>query len=348
MSHASRSRRDVDLRSDTVTRPTAAMRRAMLDAPLGDACFGDDPSVNRLQAHAAELLGKEAALFVPTGSMSNQIGVAVHTRPGDAVLCEARCHIASWEGAGAAASSGVQLRPVPSADGLPTVEALEAAVFPDHPKAPRVVALALENTHNAAGGIAHSAAAIGERAAWARARGLTLHLDGARLFNAAVATSDSVAVLGAPFDTVNICLSKGLGAPVGSILAGSVALMAEADRVRHRLGGGWRQAGMLAAAGHFALTHHVERLVEDHARARGIAQALDATGVAEVLHPVTTNLVCYRVDPAWGPASRLSDLLAERGVRVLHTGPHTGRLVTHLDVDDTDVEHVLEVLKSVA
>lgn len=340
--------RQVDLRSDTVTQPTDAMRRAMMDAPLGDACHGDDPTVNRLEAFAADLLGKEAAIFVPSGSMSNQIGVAVLTRPGDAVLCEARCHISSWEGAGAAASSGVQLRPVPSEDGLPTVEALQAAGFPDHPKAPRIVALALENTHNAAGGTPHNSTAIAERAAWARDRGLAMHLDGARLFNAATATGESAAQLGAAFDTVNICLSKGLGAPIGSILAGPAALIADADRVRHRLGGGWRQAGLLAAAGHHALTNNVARLADDHARARAIAESLRATGIATPFHDVRTNLVCYDVDPAWGIAPRLTDILAARGVRVLHTGRHTGRLATHLGVDDADTEYVIEVLQSVA
>jgi threonine aldolase len=334
----------VDLRSDTVTRPTEAMRRAMLAAPVGDVCHGDDPTVARLEAVAAERLGKEAALFVPSGSMSNQIGVAVQTRPGDAVLVEGRAHIAAWEGAGAAASSGVQLCPVVAEDGLPTVAQLAAARFPAYPKAPRLRLLALEDTHNAAGGLAHPAAALAERAAWARAEGLRVHLDGARLFNAAVATGDSAAALSAAVDTVNLCLSKGLGAPIGSILAADRATIAEADRVRHRLGGGWRQAGILAAAGLHALAHHVDRLADDHARARAIAEALAATGIARPAHPVMTNLVCYEVDPAWGTAAELTRALADKDVLVFDTGPTSGRLVTHLDLDDAGVARVLTAL----
>ena len=246
---------------------------------------------------------------------------------------------------GAAASSGVQLRCVNSEDGLPTVDELEAALWPLHPKAPRLKLLCMENTHNGHGGVPKPAAALQERAAWARSHGLAVHLDGARLFNAQTATGDSAATLGAPCDTVNICLSKGLGAPVGSILAGDQTLITEADRVRHRLGGGWRQAGMLAAAGIHALTHHVDRLGDDHGRARAIAEALAATGIAEAYHEVQTNLVCYEVNPDWGPASQLTQTLAERGVLVLHTGPATGRLVTHLDVSEADTAHVIEVLR---
>jgi len=334
----------VDLRSDTVTRPTAAMREAMMAAPLGDVCLGDDPTVLRLEALAAERLGKEAAIFVPTGSMSNQIGVALHTGLGDAALVEADSHIANWEAAGAAASSGVQLRPISTETGLPSLEQLEGALWPLHPKAPRLKLLCMENTHNGHGGVPHSAAALAERAAWARTHGLSVHLDGARLFNAEIATGDSAAEIGAGCDTVNICLSKGLGAPVGSILAGTRPAIDEADRVRHRLGGGWRQAGLLAAAGIHALEHHVDRLATDHTHAREIGQALSATGIATVTHEVRTNLVCYRVDPSWGPASQLTRILAERGVLVLHTGPATGRLVTHLDISDADVAHAIQAL----
>ena len=336
----------VDLRSDTVTQPSAAMRQAMMDAPLGDVCMGDDPTVHRLEALAAERLGKEAAIFVPTGSMSNQIGIALHAGLGDAALVEAGAHIANWEGGGAAASSGIQLRPVAADDGLPTVEQLESALWPLHPKAPRLKVLCMENTHNGRGGVPHPAAAIAERARWARSHTLAVHLDGARLFNAQVATGDDAAALGAPCDTVNICLSKGLGAPVGSILAGERSAITEADRIRHRLGGGWRQAGMLAAAGIHALTHHVDRLATDHAHAQRIAEALSRTGIATPSHHVQTNLVCYRVDPAWGPAARLTETLAERGILVLHTGPATGRLVTHLDVSEADVKQVIEVLST--
>ena len=338
----------VDLRSDTVTRPGAAMRRAMIDAAVGDVCHGDDPTVSRLEEVAAERLGKEAALFVPSGTMSNQAAIAAHVAPGDAVLVEARAHIAEWEGAGVAAHSGAQLRPVSSVSGFPSVAQLVAARFPAHVKAPRLRLLALENTHNAAGGVPHGAAETTELADWARAAGLGVHLDGARVFNASAALGCEVAALAGPVDTISVCLSKGLGAPVGSVLAGPRELIELAARARHRLGGGWRQAGMLAAAGLYALAHHVDRLTDDHARAAEIAAALGSSGVASASHPVRTNLVCYHVTPAWGTAADLTRALAERGVRVSHTGPHSGRLVTHLDVDDAGVAHVLRVLRELA
>jgi threonine aldolase len=334
----------IDLRSDTVTRPTQGMRQAMFDAPLGDACFDDDPSVHRLQSAAAELLGKEAAIFVPTGTMSNQIGIATHLQTGDAVLLERWAHIAQWEGAGVAVHSGAQLVGVPSKDGLPSIEDLQAACFPDHPKAPRIALLAMENTHNGAGGIPHGSEAIGQRAAWARKKGFDVHMDGARLFNASSATGEGAADLVRSCDTVSICLSKGLGAPVGSVLLGPRSLMDRANRLRHRCGGGWRQAGMLAAAGLYALSHHVERLAEDHAHAASIAEALAGTGFARAHHEVRTNIVCYQVDPDWGSAAKFTEILAEKGVLVVHTSAQKGRLVTHLDVDSDMVLEVNRIL----
>ena len=336
----------IDLRSDTVTRPTPAMLAAMTAAPVGDACYGEDPTVLRLEATIAERLGKERALFVPSGTMGNQLGLAVHTRPGDAVVCHDRAHVVRWEGAGGAALSGVQLLTVPAVDGLPTVAELEAVLPPRHPKAPRPALLALENTHNAAGGAAHGPAALAERMAWARGHGLAGHLEGARLINAAVALGVPVADLAAPFDTVNVCFSKGLGAPIGSALVGSRDAIALADRVRHRLGGGWRQAGLLAAAALHALEHHVDRLALDHARASRLAEALARSGVARPAAPVMTNLIAFRVDPAWGSAQLFVDRLAERGILCAPTGPDSGRLVTHLDVDDADVAVVCEAVMS--
>ena len=320
------------------------MCNAMITAPLGDACYGEDPTVNRLERVIAERLGKEAALFVPTGTMGNQLGVACHTRPGDAVLCHDLAHLARWEGAGGAANSGVQLIGVGAVDGLPGLGELEAALPPKHVKAPRVTLLALENTHNAAGGVAHGVGALAARTDWARERGFARHLDGARLFNAAVACGVEAAAMAACFDTVNVCFSKGLGAPIGSALVGPRDAIAAADRVRHRLGGGWRQAGVLAAAALYALEHHVARLADDHARARRIAEALERGGVARPTHRVDTNLVVFRVDPAWGTAQKFVDELAARGVLVAATGPDSGRLVTHLDVDDRDVTVVCEVV----
>ncbi|MEZ4266251.1 MAG: GntG family PLP-dependent aldolase [Myxococcota bacterium] len=333
-----------DLRSDTVTRPSAGMRKAMAEAEVGDVCFGDDPTVLRLEAEVAERLGKEAALFVPTGTMSNQIGVAVHTRPGDAVLIDSGAHIARWEAAGAAALSGVQLVMLDGPRGLPTLAQLDRARYPVSPKAPRLSLLAMENTHNTAGGLAHDAQAIGERAAWAHGLSMGVHLDGARIYNAAAFTGQSVAELVSSVDTVSLCLSKGLGAPIGSVLSGPRALIAEADRFRHRFGGGWRQGGVLAAAGLYALAHHTARLAEDHARAAELARALERSGVATVTHPVETNLVCYRIDAGFGTAAEHTAKLAARGVFTAPTGPDTGRLVTHRDLDDAAVAHAASVL----
>ncbi len=334
----------VDLRSDTVTRPTLGMRAAMAQAEVGDVCFGDDPTVTRLERAVAERLGKEAALFVPTGTMANQIAVAVHTRPGDAVLLDRRAHIALWEAGASAVLAGVQLVGVDSDDGLPTPDALAAAVYAPHVKAPQPRLLALEDTHNAAGGLAHNVAALAPALDFARQRGLATHLDGARLFNAAVATGDDVASLAAGFDTVSLCLSKGLGAPVGSLLAGPRDLIARADAWRHRLGGGWRQAGVLAAAGLHALDHHPARLPEDHARARVLAAAMTQAGVAHPVHDVQTNIVYFHVDPAWGTAQAFAAALADRGVLVGATAPQRGRLVTHLDVDDAALARASEAL----
>jgi threonine aldolase len=323
------------------------MRRAMAEAEVGDVCWGDDPTVARLEAVVADRLGKETALFVPSGTLANQLGLAVQTRPGDAVLCEARAHIAWWEGAAAAALSGLQLVPVAAPDGLPSVAALESAVWPEHPKAPRLRLLSLENTHNAVGGVPHPARAIAERASWAESRGLGVHLDGARLYNAAAATGDRPAELAAPAVTVSLCLSKGLGAPVGSLWCGPRALREEADRLRHRWGAGWRQAGILAAAGLYALEHHVGRLVDDHARAARLAETLSRTGIARpVPQELRTNLVVAEVDPSWGSPGDLVAALAARGVLCAASGGHTVRLVTHLDVGDAELARAILALES--
>jgi threonine aldolase len=338
----------VDLRSDTVTRPSKEMLQAMMTAEVGDVVFYDDPTVNRLEAYAADLFGKEAAMYVPTGSMANQIGIGLHVGGGDAIMLEERAHIRCWEGSAASAFWGAQLVTVPSEDGLPTPEALEAKCFPKHPKAPRIKVLAMENTHNGAGGIAHSPDALAERASWARSKGFGVHIDGARLFNAAEVFGVDISAYTEMADTVSICLSKGLGAPVGSIVAGTREAMEEADRLRHRLGGGWRQAGFIAAAGLFALQHNVKRLGEDHRRAQALVESMAATGIARPTHPVMTNILYYDVDSSWGTAEAFRDLLAERGVLVTALGPQLGRMVTHLDVDDDDILKVQDVLKEMA
>lgn len=338
----------VDLRSDTVTRPSEGMLQAMMTADVGDVIFNDDPSVLRLEAMAADLLGHEAALFVPSGTMANQIAIGLHVKSGDAVLLEEDAHIAAWEGGGASALWGAQLVSVASNGGLPSLEALEARSLPTHPKAPRIAVLALENTHNGAGGIAHSVGSVRERTDWAKGKGFGLHLDGARIANAAVCHGNSIADFSRLFDTVSLCLSKGLGAPVGSIIAGDRAAMVEADRLRHRLGGGWRQAGFLAAAGLYALEQNVTRLADDHTHAQAIADSLAGVGFVTLNHPVMTNIIYYSVDAAWGDAAAFRDVLATHQIAVTALAPQVGRMVTHLDVDAAGVEHVCRTLKELA
>jgi threonine aldolase len=337
--------RTVDLRSDTVTRPTRAMREAMLSAEVGDVVFSDDPTVHRLERTIADRLGFEAALFVPSGTMSNQIAVGAIGGPGDALLVPHLCHISRWEGAGAAASFGVHLIQVRDDvdTGLPSVDRLAQHAYAPHVKAPRVVGLTLENTHNIAGGRVFSPADLEPRLTWAASRGLHRHLDGARVFNAAVALGVDVKDITRGFSSVSVCFSKGLGAPVGSAICGDAAFIARADRHRHRFGGAWRQAGILAAAALHALEHHVDRLADDHRRARLLAERMVACRIAEPLHPVETNIVQFRVHPRFPSSAALAETLAAHHIRFLPTGPQTGRFVTHLDVDDADLARVAAV-----
>jgi threonine aldolase len=333
----------VDLRSDTVTRPGPAMRKAMAEAPVGDVVFNDDPTVNRLEALVAERLGMETSLFVPTGTMGNQVALGALAGPGDAVLMPAFAHVARWEGAGLAATFGVQPVHIPGDDGLPTVSAFELHRYGPHPKAPRPAAISLENTHNWAGGRAYSASKIAERVTWARQFGLECHLDGARLMNASIATGDSPAELAKGFTTVSLCLSKGLGAPVGTCIGAPKNLRPTLDRLRHRLGGGWRQAGLLAAAALYALEHHIERLADDHARATTLGELLVRHDIGRPLHPIETNIVQFEIHPRFGHAKSLVERALARGVHFFPTGEMTARLVTHLDVDDAALRHVDEV-----
>lgn len=336
----------VDLRSDTVTRPGAAMRQAMVEAEVGDAVFYDDPTVNRLEAVVAERFGLEAAIFVPSGTMGNQLGIGVLAGPGEVVLLPAFAHIARWEGGGSAATFGVQLVYLPGESGLPSVEAFEAHRYGPHPKAPRPVAIALENTHNWAGGRVFSPADLAGHLEWAEAMGLRRHLDGARIWNAMVACGETAATMVRGFDTVSVCFSKGLGAPIGSCVIGSRAAIERADRLRQRLGGGWRQAGMLAAAALWALEHNLARMADDHQRARRIAELLEQHDVGTPLHPIESNIVQFEVHPRFSSAKGLVDSLRARGVVFFPTGETTARLVTHLDVDDADIDVVARVLST--
>ena len=332
----------IDLRSDTVTRPTPAMRAAMAAAEVGDDVFADDPTVNALQERIAAMLGKEAALFLPTGTQSNLCGLMAHCGRGDEYLVGQMAHTYRWEGGGAAVLGSIQPQPLnQGADGTIALAEIEAAIKPDDAHFARTRLLALENTW---GGKVLPQSYVLEATALAHSRGLTTHLDGARLFNAAVASGGdpraAARSLAEPFDTVSVCFSKGLGTPVGSALCGPRDVIARALRVRKMLGGGWRQAGLLAAAALHALDHHVDRLADDHANARRLAQGLQGLPGVTVQTP-QTNIVFVDVDPAraHGVVERA------RAAGVLCTGLYRLRLVTHLDVNADDVDTAVAVLR---
>lgn len=335
----------IDLRSDTVTRPDAAMRAAMAAAEVGDDVFGEDPTVNRLQDMVAERLGKEAALFVPSGTMSNQLAIRIHTEPGDEVVCEASCHIVNYESGATAALSGANLRTLPGRRGVLDGNDIRNAVRSHYYWEPRQRVLCLENTHNKAGGTVYPMDRLEDAVGAAREAGFTCHLDGARLWNAAVASGICEADWAAPFDTVSVCLSKGLGAPVGSLLVGHAEGIRRAHRYRKMFGGGMRQVGILAAAGIHALTHNRDRLTEDHAHARRLAEGLAALpGVSVDLDSVETNIVMFNVDR---DAVQLVDACKSRGVALSPFGPYTIRATTHKDVSAGEVETALDVLGQV-
>lgn len=336
----------IDLRSDTVTKPTPAMRAAMAAAEVGDDVFGDDPTVNRLQERLAALLGKEAALFVPSGTMSNQICVKAHTQPGDELLCEVGCHIYNNEAGGPAVLSGVTCRTFVGDHGILDVGQLDGKVRPNDDHQVRTRLVCLENTHNRGGGRVYPLAKIEAISAWARKHGLAMHLDGARLWNAIVATGTPAAAWARPFDSVSVCFSKGLGAPLGSALAGPREFVTRARRLRKLLGGGMRQVGVVAAACLYALDHHVERLAEDHRHARVLAEAVAATPGLRLNPPeVETNLVWFEVDPDLGSARDVAAALKQHGVLVHVAGAQTVRACTHLDVSAAQAEQAAEVIR---
>lgn len=336
-----------DFRSDTVTHPTESMLRAMVDAPLGDDVFGDDPTVIALEAEAAERFGKEAALFTPSGTMANSIAVAVSTRPGDEMILMEDSHIFLYEAGGSARLWGVHSRTLPGPGGALEPAAVEAAIRADDPHHPRTRLVCLENTHNMQGGVVVPPERIEAVAEVCRRRKLRLHIDGARIFHAEVALGLPVADLVAPADTVSFCLSKGLSCPVGSLLLGRAADIAEARRVRKVLGGGMRQAGVLAAAGRTALREGVERLAEDHARARALADGLRSLpGAVLAPDPPESNIVFVRfpsLDPAGHAA--LAATLEEGGVRTIAAGKLGIRLVTHRHITDEDVERAIAAFR---
>jgi threonine aldolase len=335
----------IDLRSDTVTRPSVAMRTAMCNAEVGDDVFGEDPTVNLLQAKVAMLLGKEDALFVPSGTMGNQTCIKVHTQPGDEIIVERDAHIFNYETAGGAFLSSVQVHPVEGVRGVLSIEGVKRAIRPRTYYMPRTRLLCLENTHNRAGGTIYPIDAIREMHDLARSEGMMLHLDGARIWNASAATGIPPHEYASYFDSISVCLSKGLGAPVGSVIAGTKEFIDQARRYRKIFGGGMRQAGILAAAGIYALDHNRDRLQEDHEKARYLARELSrAPGLSIDMESVQTNIIIISVEKSGHTPEEILGALRERGV-LLTLGNYMGvRAVTHLDVTMEQVKQAAAVI----
>jgi len=339
----------IDLRSDTVTKPTPGMRAAMANAEVGDDVIDVDPTAERLQARTAELLGKEAALFMPSGTMTNQIAVRIHCRPGDEFLCETNCHIYNYEQGAFAQLSGVVARPVEGQHGVLALPQLQGLIRPANDHLVRTRLVCVENTHNRGAGKVQPYATVQNICEWARAQGLRTHLDGARLFNAEAATGIPVGDWARHFDTVSVCFSKGLGAPIGSALAGPRELVREARRHRKLFGGGMRQAGVIAAAALYALDHHRQRLATDHANARILADAIrTAPGLQLDPDQVDTNMVIFVVAPRLGTAAEFVAALAEQGVLMGAISATKIRAGTHLDVDEQQIRRAGEIVRQMA
>lgn len=338
----------IDLRSDTVTRPTPEMRRSMAEAEVGDDVYGEDPTVNRLEQRAAEIFGREAAIFVPSGTMGNQIAIKIHTRHGQEVICEERAHIFDYEMAMLAAFSGCIARPVRGEEGILTWEKIKQAIRPKIYYLAQTGLVSLENTHNMAGGTVYPPEVADAICDGAHDAGLPVHLDGARVFNAAAALGKPVAEIARKFDSVMFCLSKGLGAPVGSLLVGSQKFIEQARACRKALGGGMRQAGILAAAGLIALEKMPARLADDHANARFLAAGLaKINGIRVDPKTVQTNIVVFELDGTLMDSGEMSRRLAERNVLANGIGPHAMRMVTHMDLNRAACERALYVVKEV-
>jgi threonine aldolase len=329
----------IDLRSDTVTQPSQAMRDAMAAAPVGDDVYGEDPTVNRLQEMAAALLGKAAALFVPTGIMANQLSIKVHTQPGDEVIVDSRAHIVKYEHGAAAALAGVQLHWVNGHRGILEPEQVLAAIRPNDPYNPQTRLICLENTHNSGGGSVYPLSTIQRIRDIAVARGIPMHLDGARLFNAVVASGVAAADYARHFETVSFCLSKGLGAPVGSIIVSDAGTVAKLRPLRRMYGGGMRQAGILAAAGLYALEHNIARLKEDHAHAKALAgQLRKIPSVSIDVEGIETNIVVFEVTDPSRSSSEILGMLKQAGLLINSVGGMSFRAVTHLNVSAQAIE----------
>jgi len=341
-------RRTIDLRSDTVTKPTQGMRQAMLEAEVGDDVFGEDPTVNALQEKTARLLGKQAALFLVSGTMGNQLAIKAHTQPGDEVIIEASSHAMNFEGGAGAMLSGVQFFAIPGNRGIFDATQVEAAIRVEDVHFPVSRLVVIENTHNRGGGTVFPLTKIREVADLASDKGLRMHMDGARLWNACVASKTSPAEYATPFDSVSVCLSKGLGCPIGSLVVGSQEFIKRAHRFRKMVGGGTRQAGVLAAAGIYALDHHLQRLEEDHNKAKQLAQGLSRIPRV-IINPaeVETNILYFDVSRTGQTAQEIAALLRHRGVLVHPATRSLIRCVTHLDVSFADIREALNAIEAV-
>ena len=337
----------IDLRSDTVTCPTPGMLAAMAAARVGDDVFGEDPTVNELEARTADYFGMEAAAFVPSGTMANQIAIRLHCRPGDEALMEENSHIVLWEAGGPAVLSGVTVHPLRGTHGILEAAQFEGITKPDDIHSVRTRLVCLENTHNRGGGTVYPLETVRAISTWARNQGLAMHLDGARIANAIVASGIGPREWAKHFDSISICFSKGLGAPIGSALVGSKAMIQEARRVRKLFGGGMRQAGFLAAAGLYALDHNIDRLAEDHANAKLLATAIAETpGLRLTPGTVQTNLVWFEAEKRLGSAREIAARLREKGVLVAALGNQTLRAVTHLNVSRSQCVEAAEVIRT--
>ena len=334
----------IDLRSDTVTRPTPAMLEAMMTAKVGDDVFGEDPSINMLEAMAARLFGMEAALYCPSGTMSNQIAIKCHTQPGDEVICEKSSHVYIYEGGGIAFHSGSQVKALDGDLGRITASQVSLSINPDDVHRARTSLVSLENTCNRGGGACYDLEEIKKIKQVCSDNQLKLHLDGARLFNALVATGHTAMQYGQVFDSISVCLNKGLGCPIGSILMGPASFIRQARRVRKVFGGGMRQAGFMAAAGIYAFRHHIDRLAVDHAHARQIAAALEKKGFVRSIMPVETNIIIFEVDPDL-PAKALTQRLRDHDILAIAIAPTQVRFVTHLDISPAMVEQAIAVIE---
>jgi threonine aldolase len=334
----------IDYRSDTVTRPTAAMKDFMFQAEVGDDVYGEDPTIKALEEKNSTLFGMEAALFCPSGTMTNQIALALHTRPGDEVICSNLSHIYLYEGSGMAVHAGIQPRLIAGNRGRISANQVEMAINPDDVHKGRSALVSLENTANRGGGSCYEMKDLLEIRAVCQKHGIGLHLDGARLFNAIIAKEQNAKEYGQIFDTISICLSKGLGAPVGSLLLGNKDHIHQAKRIRKRMGGGMRQAGMLAAAGIYALDHHVDRLAEDHQHALMLEQSLQACSAVHQVMPVETNIVIFDLKEGL-LAGEVCQSFKNHGILMSAISNQQIRLVTHLDISASDVELTIDVIK---